>query len=153
MTNSKRNRKKQRYDKLFELTKSLRELAHLPGRNQHKIKPQKPTRFDDSQNLEVVTQLLDDVEHCVGVARRIMDKPRTSTPPRCSAGSYTSLQQRGVPVIPPADRDYGITWPSIKTAFKKQFVPEVAVSVVRKEWHTLKFSNASVLNFNRRAFS
>ena len=64
-----------------------------------------------------------------------------------------SMQQRGVPATPPAEHDYGITWVSVKTAFKKQFVPEVAVSVVRKEWYALRFNKAGVLGFNRRALS
>jgi len=59
------------------------------------------------------------------------------------------MQQRGVPAIPPAEHDYGITWVSVKSSFKK-FVPEVVVSVVRKEWYALKFNKAGVLGFNRR---
>jgi len=36
-----------------------------------------------------------------------------------------SMQQRGVPAVPPSEHDYGITWVSAKTAFKKQFVTEL----------------------------
>jgi len=61
------------------------------------------------------------------------------------------MKRRGVDRIPPADHDYGITWAAVRTAFKKQFVPEVAISVVRNEWHALKFNKVQVLKFNRRA--
>lgn len=61
------------------------------------------------------------------------------------------MKLRGVDTIPPATHDYGITWAAVRTAFKKQFVPEVAISVVRNEWHALKFNKAHVLKFNRRA--
>jgi hypothetical protein len=63
----------------------------------------------------------------------------------------TLMKQRGLAAIPPTDNDYGITWTAFKTLFREQFVPEVAVSVVRKEWHALRFSKPQVLKFNRRA--
>jgi hypothetical protein len=58
---------------------------------------------------------------------------------------------RGVETIPPDDYDYEITWMAVKTAFKKQFVPEVAISVIRNKWHALKFNKVNVLKFNQRA--
>lgn len=61
------------------------------------------------------------------------------------------VKRRGVDRIPPVDHDYGVTWTAVRTAFKKQFVPEVAISVVRNEWHALRFNKAQVLKFNRRA--
>jgi len=61
------------------------------------------------------------------------------------------MKRRGADRIPPADHDYGIIWAVVRTAFKKQFIPEVAISVVRNEWHALKFNKAQVLKFNRRA--
>ena len=62
---------KEWYDKLFDVTESLRDVASTTGNQPthntyvHKIKPHEPTRFDGSQNLEVVTQFLNDVEHYV----------------------------------------------------------------------------------------
>jgi len=62
---------KERYDKLFDVTESLRDAVSTAGNRPtcstyiHKIKPHEATRFDGSQNLEVVTQFLNDVEHYV----------------------------------------------------------------------------------------
>jgi len=62
---------KERYDKLFDVTESLRDAVSTAGNGLtrstyvHKIKPHEPTRFDGSQNLEVVMQFLNDVEHGV----------------------------------------------------------------------------------------
>ena len=61
------------------------------------------------------------------------------------------MKRRGVETIPPDNYDNGITWSAVRTACKKQFVPEVAISVIRNEWHTLKFNKAHFLKFNRRA--
>ena len=44
-----------------------------------------------------------------------------------------------------------VTWADFKKVFKEQFVPEVAVSVVRNEWRALKFNKNQVLKFNQRA--
>jgi len=62
---------KERYNKLFNVTESLRDSVSTAGNglthntNIHKIKPHEPIRFDGSQNLEVVTQFLNNVEHYV----------------------------------------------------------------------------------------
>ena len=160
---------KQRYDKLFELTDSIRELTSLGSSNNfgthnavtRKIKPHEPVRFDGSQNLEVVSQFLDDIEHYVRQGGAICpqataDNQNIDTMWRfLTAKAFrwfkTSLQQRGIAAIPPPNYDYGVTWAGVKTAFKKQFVPEVAVFVVRKEWHSLKFTRSNVMHFNKRA--
>ena len=55
-----------------------------------------------------------------------------------------------VDVIPPVNNDYKIEWVDFKKTFKEQFVPEVAVSVVRNEWRALKFNKSQVLKFNQR---
>ena len=159
---------KQRHDKLFELTDSIRGHSSqctnygLQNTVVHSIKPHEPARFDGSQNLEVVMQFLDDVEHYVrqggsACPKATVDNQNIDTLWRFLSTKIfrwfeASMQQRGVPAIPPAEHDYGITWVSVKSAFKKQFVPEVAVSVVRKEWYALNFK-AGVLGFNRRALS
>jgi len=52
---------------------------------------------------------------------------------------------------PPGNYEYGITWENVRKAFKKQYVPESAVSVIHKEWHSLKLNRAQVLKFNRQA--
>lgn len=51
----------------------------------------------------------------------------------------------------PENYNYGVTWESVKLLFKKQFVPESAISVIRKEWHALKFNRTQILRFNQRA--
>jgi len=56
-----------------------------------------------------------------------------------------------VDIIPPTYSDYKIKWADFKKVFKEQFVPEVAVSVVRNEWRALKFNKNQVLKFNQRA--
>ena len=61
------------------------------------------------------------------------------------------MMKLGVNSIPPENYEYGMTWQGVRDAFKKQYVPESAVSVIRKEWHSLKFNRAQVLKFNRRA--
>jgi len=63
----------------------------------------------------------------------------------------TVIKKRGLAAIPQVNNDYGITWTEFKMLFKEQFVPEVTVSVIRKEWHSLRFSRLQVLKFNRRA--
>lgn len=42
--------------------------------------------------------------------------------------------------ILPRNYEYSITWDTIKVAFKRQYVPESAISMIRREWHALKFS-------------
>jgi hypothetical protein len=158
---------KERYDKLFELTDSLKGIVAVSGVGSvnntyvHKIKPHEPVRFDGSQNLEVVTQFMNDVEHYVRQGgsmcpRATIDNQHIDTMWRFLSTKIfgwfkNEMSRRGVETIPPDDYDYGITWTAVKTAFKKQFVPEVAISVIRNEWHALKFSKANVLKFNRRA--
>jgi len=61
------------------------------------------------------------------------------------------MKEREVDTIPPTDSDYKIKWADFKKVFKEQFVPEVAVSVVRNEWRALKFNKNQVLKFNQRA--
>jgi len=61
------------------------------------------------------------------------------------------MKEREVDTIPPTDSDYKIKWADFKKVFKEQFVLEVAVSVVRNEWHALKFNKNQVLKFNQRA--
>ena len=48
------------------------------------------------------------------------------------------MRKRGVETILPRDGDYGVTWESVRSSFKKQYVPESAISVIRKEWHALR---------------
>jgi len=158
---------KERYDKLFDVTESLRDTVSTAGNGPthstyiDKIEPHEPTRFDGSQNLEVVTQFLKDVEHYVRQGgsmspKATLDNQHIDTIWRFLTTKIfgwfeNEMKRRGVNMIPPADHDYGITWAVVRTAFKKQFVPEVASSVVRNEWHMLKFNKSQVLKFNRRA--
>jgi len=61
------------------------------------------------------------------------------------------MKEREVDMITPTDSDYKIKWADFKKVFKEQFVPEVAVSVVRNEWRALKFNKNQVLKFNQWA--
>jgi len=165
---------KTRFDELFEMNKRTNKLiddnntlrgdsgaAQVRNTVVHKIKPREPVGFDGSQDLEVVTRYLDEVEHYVRqgasmLPKASLDSQRLDTVWRFFSVKIfrwfqTVMKKRGLAAIPPADNDYGITWTEFKTLFKEQFVPEVAVSVVRKEWHALRFNRPQVLKFNRRA--
>jgi len=163
-----------RFDELFEMNKRFNKLIDdnkaLLGDSGamqvwntvvHKVKPHEPVGFDDSQDLEVVTRYLDEVEHYIrqGVSRlpeasrdnQHMDAVWRFFSVKIFRWFQTVMEKRGLAAIPPADDDYGITWTEFKTLFKEQFVSEVTVSVVRKEWHALRFGRLQVLKFNRRA--
>jgi len=167
---------KNRFDDLFEMNKRTNRLidindalrgngaSHGDGvRNTivHKMKPREPTSFDGSQDLEVVTRYLDEVEHYVRQGASMCPRATLDNQHIDSAWRFlsvkifrwfqTAMKHYGLSTIPPADDDYGITWTAFKTLFREQFVPEAAVSVVRKQWHALRFSKLQVLQFNRRA--
>ena len=117
--------RKRRFDELFEMNKRTNRLLDLaetyrhasqdPGQGQslivQKIKPHEPKRFDGSQDLEVVTQFLDDVEHYVrqgGAAcqKTTTDNQRIDTLWRFLSTKIfrwfeDSLKKRGVAAIPP----------------------------------------------------
>jgi len=61
------------------------------------------------------------------------------------------MKKQGVDTIPPKDYNYNTTWDAVKVLFKCQYVPERAISVIRREWYALKFSRQQVLSFNQRA--
>jgi len=154
------------YDKLFNVSESLRDAVNTTGNGRthntyiNKMKLHEPTRFDGSLNLEVVTQFLNDVDHYVRQGGSIcpkstLDNQHIDTIWRFLTSKIfgwfeNDMKQRGVDRIPPANHDYGIIWAAVRTAFKKQFVPEVAISVIRNEWHTLKLNKVQVLKFKQR---
>ena len=127
----------------------------------HRIKLRQPSPFDGSHDLEVVTRFLNEVEHYVrqGVSacpsatldNQLIDTVWRFLSVKTFRWFKLEMSRHDILTIPPANHDYGITWKSVKAAFRAQFVPVVAVSVVRKQWHTLKFSRNEVLTFNRRA--
>ena len=53
--------------------------------------------------------------------------------------------------FPPKDYNYNTTWSAVKVHFKRQYVPERAISVIRCEWYALKFNRPQVLKFNQQA--
>jgi len=126
-----------------------------------KVKPHEPVRFDGSQDLEVVTHFLDDVEHYVRQGGAVCPKAWKDNQNIDTLWRFLStrvfrwfedaMRKRGVETIPPRDGDYGVTWESVRTSFRKQYVPESAISVIRKEWHALRYNRNQVLKFNRRA--
>jgi len=137
------------FDELFELSKQTTRLANLndslrteiprPSQNLviQKIKPLEPKRFEGVQDLEVVAQFLDNIEHYVRQGSAIC--PRASTDnqridtlcrflnTKIFKWFEDSLEKRGISAIPPKDHNYDITWESVKTFFKRQFVPESAI--------------------------
>jgi len=126
----------------------------------HRTKPRQPSPFDRSQDLEVVTCFLDEVEHYVrqgasACPSATLDNQLIDTVWRfLSVKTFRwfelEMSRHDILTIPLANHDYGITWKSVKAAFRVQFVPVVAVSVIQKQWHALKFSRNEVLTFNRR---
>jgi len=126
-----------------------------------KIKPHEPKRFDGSQDLEVVSQFLEDVQHYVRQGGAVCQKASEDNQKIDTLWRFLttkvfhwfedSMKKQGLDTIPPADYDYRITWDAVKILFKRQFVPERAISVIRREWYTLKFNRLQVLSFNQRA--
>jgi hypothetical protein len=127
----------------------------------HKVRPRPPSVFDGSQDLEVVTRFLDEVVHYVrqgasACPSATLDNQLVDTVWRFLSVKIfrwfeLEMSRHDIFTIPPANNDYGITWKTVKAAFVAQFVPVTAVSVVRKQWHALKFNKNEVLKFNRRA--
>jgi len=126
-----------------------------------KIKLHEPKRFDGSQDMEVVAQYLEDVQHfvrqggavCQGASE---DNQKIDTFWRFLTAKVfhwfeNSMKKQGVDVIPPEEYNYYITWDAMKVLFKRQYVPKRAISVIRHEWYALKFSHQLVLSFNQRA--
>ena len=126
-----------------------------------KIKLHEPKRFDGSQHMEVVAQYLEDVQHfvrqrgavCQGASE---DNQKVDTFWRFLTAKVfhwfeNSMKKQGVDIIPPEEYNYNITWDDMKFVFKRQYVPERAVSVDRREWYGWKFSHQLVLSFNQRA--
>ena len=155
----------ERYDNLMKLSSTFTGTGDTMSTPHntivHKIKPREPKTYDGAQDLEVVTRFLDEVEHYVrqGASmcpRATLDNQHIDTVWRFLSVKIfrwfeAEMKKHAIMTIPPPQQEYGVTWIEFKKVFKEQFVPEVAVSVVRKEWHALRFSRDHVLQFNRRA--
>jgi len=126
-----------------------------------KIKLHEPKRFDGSQDMEVVVQYLEDIQHFVQQGRAVCqgaseDKQKIDTfwcflPAKVFHWFENSMKKQGVDAIPPEAYNYNITWDAMKVLVKCQYVPERAISVFRREWYALKFSHQLVLSLNQRA--
>ena len=159
------NKWAERYGKLADDYQTLRTTATAtPGVQNtiiQKIKPFKPKRYKGSQDLEVITRCLDEVQHYVRQGASMCPKASSDNQNIDTFWRFLSvkifrwfekeMKEREVDTIPPTDSDYKIKWADFKKVFKEQFVPEVAVSVVRNEWRALKFNKNQVLKFNQRA--
>ena len=155
----------ERYGKLTDDYQTLRTTANAaPGVQNtiiQKIKPFEPKRYECSQDLEVVTRYLDEVEHYVRQGASMCPKASSDNQNIDTFWRFLSvkifpwfemeMKEREVDTIPPTNSDYKIKGADFKKVFKQQFVPEVAVSVVRNEWCALKFNKNQVLKFNQRA--
>jgi len=155
----------ERYGKLADDYQTLRMTANAtPGVQNtiiQKIKPFEPKRYEGSPDLAVVTRYLDEVEHYVRQGASMCPKASSDNQNIDTFWRFLSvkifrwlekeMKEREVDTIPPTDSDYKIKWVDFKKVFKEQFVPEVAVSVVRNEWRALKFNKNQVLKFNQRA--
>ena len=126
-----------------------------------KVRPLEPKRFNGVQDLEIVTRFLDEVEHYVRQGGAVCVKASKDNQHIDTAWQFLStrafqwfenaMRKLGVSSIPPDNYEYGITGEQVREAFKKQYVPESAISVTPKEWHSLRFNRVQVLKFNRRA--
>jgi hypothetical protein len=130
-----------RYEKLADSYDALRAAAGgTPGVSNtivHKIKPLEPRRYEGSQDLEVVTKYLDEVEHYVRQGGSMCPKASPDNQNIDTFWRFLSvkifrwfekeMRERDVETIPPTDNDYKIKWVEMKRVFKEQFVPEVAV--------------------------
>ena len=155
----------ERYGVLADDYQTFRSTANTtPGVHNtivQKIKPFGPKRYEGSQDLEVVTRYLDEVEHYVRQGASMCPKASADNQNIDTFWRFLSVKTfrwfekemrvKGVDVIPTADNDYKVKWADFKKIFKEQFVPEVAVSVIRNEWRALKFNKNQVLKFNQRA--
>jgi len=123
-----------------------------------KIKLHEPKRFDGFQDMEVVAQYLEDVQHfirqggavCQGASE---DNQKIDTFWRFLTAKVfhwfeNRMKKQIVDAIPLEEYNYNITWDDMKVLFKCQYVPERAISVIRREWYALKFSHQLVLSFN-----
>jgi len=109
-----------------------------------KIKLHEPKRFYASQDIEVVTQYLEDVQHfiqqggafCQGASE---DNQKINTFWRFLTTKVfhwfeNCMKKQGVDTIPPKDYNYNTTWDAVKVLFKHQYLPECAISFIRREW-------------------
>jgi hypothetical protein len=118
--------------------------------------------FTGDVKLETVNLFLRKVDHWLHQARAAMGT--TESKKRIdSAWQFMDFEAynwfthwirlHGVMVIPPADGSFGpLTWPLFEAAFRHHFVPEVAITAVRKEFRALQFSRGvgEVAYFNKR---
>jgi len=98
--------------------------------------------------MEVVGQYLEDVQHfvrqggavCQGASE---DNQKIDTFWRFLTAKVfhwfeNSMKKQGVDAIPPEEYNYNITRDDMKVRFKRQYVPEWALSVIRREWHKVQ---------------
>jgi len=126
------------------------------------LKQHQPPLFTGDLKLETVNLFLRKVEHWVregGVAMGTMqsDKRIDSAWRFMDPEAYNWfphwIRQQAVTVTPPADGSYApVTWPLFESAFRHRFVPEVAITTVRKEIRALRYSRGvgEVAHFNKR---
>jgi len=111
--------------------------------------------------LEVVAQFLEDVQHYVRQGGAVCQKASEDNQKIDTFWRFLTakvfhwfencVKKQGVDTIPPKDYNYNTTWDAVKVLFKRQYVPEQAISVIRREWYALKFNRPQVLKFNQRA--
>jgi len=146
---------------ISEQTAKLQDRALSQNLIVQKIKPHEPKRFDGSQNLEVVAQFLEDVQHYVRQGGAVCQKASEDNQKIDTFWRFliakvfhwfeNCMKKQGVDTIPPKDYNYNTTWDAMKVLFKRQYVSEWAISVIRREWYALKFNHQQVLKFNQRA--
>jgi len=151
-------------DHLFTISEQTAKLQdRAPSQNLivQKIKLHEPKRIDGSQHLEVVAQFIEDVQHYVRQGRAVCQKASEDNQKIDTFWCFLTtkefhwfencMKKQGVDTIPPKDYNYNTTWDAVKVHFKHQYIPEMAISIIRREWYALKFNRPQVLKFNQRA--
>jgi hypothetical protein len=152
-------------------SKQLQELQGLGGgavATQAKNRPSKrhePPIFMGESKLELVQAYIDKVEHYVRMGGSELpsvaeqDDKLMDCVWRFFGGRvyewfrtwWTARPGNSGRTIPPSDGQYYTTWQEFKEAFRLRFVPEIAVTLVRKELGDMKFKRGEdVLRFNNR---
>ena len=155
---------KQCCDHLFAISEQTAKLqARALSQNLivQKIKLHEPKRFDGSQDLEVVIQFLENVQHYIRQGGAVCQKASEDNQKIDSFWLFLTakvfhwfencMKKQGVDTIPPKDYNYNTIWDAMKVLFKHHYVLKRAISVSHHELYALKFSRQQVLSFSQRA--
>jgi hypothetical protein len=146
-------------------SKRLQELHAHPVARSRPSKRHEPPNFMGESKLELVQAYIEKVEHYVRMggtelpATAERDDKLMDCVWRFFGGRvfewfqtwWTARPGNSGRTIPPPDGKYCTTWQEFQEAFRLRFVPEIAITLVRKELGDMKFKRGEdVLRFNNR---